>query len=103
MSKKEKFSLADVDFSKVKDDRGLMKIFVEFAFVNPKQGKQLFDKYVDFLCQKNPEMTKENAKKFAASDIGYMTGYYKHSTCKKLFDVYKMISHPIFGRYGRGI
>ena len=100
MSKKEKFSLADVDFSKAKDDRCLMNIFVKFAFANPKQGEQLFNKYIDFLCKKNAKLTKEDARKFAVSNIGYMTGYYEHSTCKKLFEVYKMISHPIFGRSG---
>jgi len=98
MSKQEKFSLADVDFSKAKDDTQLMNIFIKFAYANPTQGKQLFDKYVDFLYEQNPNKTKEYLEKVAASNIGYMTGYYKMSTCRKLCRVYKMISHPIFGR-----
>ncbi len=98
MSKKQEFSLGNIDFAKVQDDIGLMRIFIGFAYAYPKHGKQLFDKYVDFLCQSNPNKTRQDLEKVAASNIGYMTGYYKNSTREKLLSVYKMISHPLYGR-----
>ena len=97
MAKQEKINLEDIDFTKVKGDDVLMNIFIEFAESHPKQGSKLFNKYVDFLC-KEYSMTKEAAKKFAVTNIGYMTGYYAQSTAKLLFSVYKQISHPLFGR-----
>ena len=97
MAKQEILNLEDIDFTKVKGDDVLMNVFIRFAKSHPKEGDKLFDKYVDFLCKEH-SMTSEAAKKFAAANIGYMTGYYKLSTSKMLFNVYKQIYHPIFGR-----
>ena len=97
MSKQTKISLEDIDFSKVKGDDALMRVFVDFAFANPSQGDQLFNKYVAYLCRTH-DISKEGAENVAASNIGYMAGYYKLSTARKLFKVYKAISHPMFGR-----
>lgn len=96
--RKKTFNLRDVDFAKIADDKQLMEVFIKYARAYPNRGRMLFKKYVDYLCDKNPDEERKVIRKEAALDIGYLAGYYDYNTYMLLFDVYKTITHPIHGR-----
>ena len=94
----KKISVQNVVFSKTNTWSEIMDIFIRIAKENPTQAEAVFNKYVEFLSYKYPDKNKQQIVKDASANIGYLVGYYNVKTRNLLYSVYKMISHPMFGR-----
>ena len=58
-----------------------------------------FVDYVGWLSEHgNTQEIRDNAKKIAGENVGYILGYYDKETAKRWHSIIELITHPVFGR-----
>lgn len=69
---------------------------LKLAQEKSKYCKTFFKSYIEYIIQKNPDLSKEDAIIRAKDNFGYYAGYYSIETRKLIADTYKAF-HPDFG------
>jgi len=88
-----------------KKDPGRNMVFTAIETLKTsKDIKLFFDEYVQFLKDNGSEpKIREDARRVAESNIGYILGYYGGDEHALWYGVLQTVSHPIFGHdFGRG-
>lgn len=69
---------------------------LKLAKEKSKYCKDFFNAYINYILEKNTELTLKDATKRAKDNFGYWAGYYGDEIRKLIADTYNAL-HPYFG------
>jgi len=94
MAKKKKtFSVEDIDFSKEKPFGAWIRILLAVAKECPTHAEEVFDKFIDFQCRKNPNKKKEEVTNDTIAHINWSLEFYTAAAREILSSTYKNLKN----------
>lgn len=62
------------------------------------EAREFWDAYVAYLSRPDAELCGKTPEAVAASNIGYLMGYYSPEERQRVYGLFPGVAHPIFGR-----
>lgn len=62
-----------------------------------EEAQSLWDAYVAWLSRPDAKLCGKGPEEVAASNIGYLMGYYGDEERKRVYALFPTASHPVFG------